>query len=180
MRFEFGYPRTECNCADCTINCEFIPGFLVPADLERLHKRIAPEQKLFSFAKQYLRASPGATILEARGFNQHGLVAELVQIPTLVPARKSDGSCVFLDEDKSCSIHEVAPYGCAFFDSHQSHAMSNEKSLRALQVIRETEPTSQYKQLWNRLHERGLTTPRPEVSRERMAEELKRRAADGK
>jgi hypothetical protein len=36
VRKEFGFVRTVCACGECTINCHFIPGYLIPADLERI------------------------------------------------------------------------------------------------------------------------------------------------
>ena len=42
--------------------------------------------------------------------------ARFVKLPTITPAVKPDGSCVFLTAEGKCQIHEVSPYGCAFFD----------------------------------------------------------------
>src|SRR5947209_5313490 len=112
-RTEFGFSRTQCDCADCTRNCHHLPGYLVPADLERMHRYLAPDQNLRAWAKEHLLASPGALVMsDARTF----------RIQTLVPARRSDGACVFLTADGRCAIHSVSPFGCAFFDSHMTHA----------------------------------------------------------
>jgi hypothetical protein len=39
-RTEFGYPRTVCSCRECSEYCHHLPGYLVPADLERLLQEI--------------------------------------------------------------------------------------------------------------------------------------------
>jgi hypothetical protein len=35
-RTELGFERTVCDCKACKINCEFIPGFLLPSDIRRI------------------------------------------------------------------------------------------------------------------------------------------------
>src|SRR5215467_1073893 len=82
-REEFGFARTVCDCSECSINCRFIPGYLIPADLDRIARHLGSEN-LIEFALENLLASPGATVFE-RG--------QVQQIPTLVPARRSDGAC---------------------------------------------------------------------------------------
>ena len=36
MREEFGFQRITCSCRKCSLWCEFVPGSLVPSDLDRL------------------------------------------------------------------------------------------------------------------------------------------------
>jgi hypothetical protein len=36
---------------------------------------------------------------------------------------------VFLTADDRCSIHAVAPFGCAYFDTHMSYARAHPRSL---------------------------------------------------
>src|SRR5262249_59688234 len=55
-------------------------------------------------------------------------------IPTLVPARKPDGSCRFLKNGR-CEIHAEAPYGCAYVSTEQSREESDAISARGLQEI---------------------------------------------
>jgi hypothetical protein len=102
-RTEFGYTRTVCGCGECTTNCRFMPGFLIPADLDRLF----PDDGGLDWAAANLLASPGALVM--RG-------GETFRIPTLVPATKPDGTCVNLSNSGLCQIHAAAPFGCAFFD----------------------------------------------------------------
>ncbi len=85
-RTEFGVARTECACDACVANCRFVPGALIPADLDRISKHLN-QPDLVQFAFENLLASPGAIIC-AQG--------ELITIPTLVPARGADGACRFL------------------------------------------------------------------------------------
>ena len=36
MRIFMGHCRTICNCDLCAINCRFIPGYLLPEDLDKI------------------------------------------------------------------------------------------------------------------------------------------------
>ena len=106
-RAEFGIARSSCACRDCQRNCRHMPGFLIPADLTRM---IPPGADPFLWAEANLLASPGALVAKD---------GKLFRIPTLVPAVKADGSCIHLTGGKrngKCAIHEIAPFGCAFFD----------------------------------------------------------------
>jgi hypothetical protein len=85
-RITFGFPRTECACAECVLNCQYIPGYLIPSDLTAIAAELGFDN-LLTFALEYLLASPGATVM-ANG--------EMFQIPTLVPARQANGACQFL------------------------------------------------------------------------------------
>lgn len=96
-RTEFGFPRTTCGCADCEVNCRYMPGFLIPADLERM---IPEGADPFVWAEKNVLASPGALAMQG---------GKTFRIHTLVPATKKDGSCIHLAEDGRCLIHEVSP-----------------------------------------------------------------------
>jgi Fe-S-cluster containining protein len=164
-RREFGFCRTHGACPECTRSCQHIPGYLVPADLERMHRSLAPDQDLHSWARQHLLASPGAVVLcRGRAF----------RIPTLVPARRLDGACVFLTADGRCAVHAVSPFGCAFFDAHMADAEADRRSRRGLWAVLEAwEAGGPYAQLWAALAREGLVAPAPEEARERL-----RRASD--
>jgi len=112
VRTEFGAQRTECACKLCVLNCKVRPGALIPADLDRMIPKWAddnPDEKhdLLTWAESNLLASPGAIVSKD---------GELFRISSLVPATREDGSCINLTADGRCSIHETAPFGCAFFD----------------------------------------------------------------
>lgn len=163
-RTEFGFERTECACSDCALNCKHLPGYLIPADVERIARHLG-YTNLGDFARDKLLASVGATVMNAEG--------HVFQIPTLVPRRKADGSCVFLDANDRCTIHPVSPYGCSFFDAHQSDGEANHRSGRGLQeVAREWTASSRsaYAVLWKLLFEAGLRAVPPHVARTRMKE----------
>ena len=100
-RTTFGFPRTECACAECTLNCRFVPGYLIPTDLAAMTAHLG-YRSVLTFALENLLASPGATVM-ADG--------QVFQIPTLVPARQANGACKFLTPENRCAIHVVSPFG---------------------------------------------------------------------
>jgi Fe-S-cluster containining protein len=163
-RAEFGFERSVCACHECTANCKFIPGYLVPADIERISRSLG-YSNVVTFALENLAASPGATVMNVEG--------RVFQIPTLVPQRRADGSCKFLDGQNRCTIHAVSPFGCAFFDAHQSADEANRKSGRGLQeVAGQWIPgcASLYAMLWKLLYSAGHRAIPPQVARRRMEE----------
>ena len=163
MRIFAGHWRTICNCDLCAINCRFIPGYLLPEDLDYIATFLG-YSKLSEFAEKNLLASPGAIVIKN---------GRLCRIRTLVPVRNDRGWCRFFD-GSLCTIHPVAPFGCAFFDSHQEQSESNAISAKGLQIIAglwEDQPRSLYCQIWNDLHGRGMRAPAPEECRDRMSEQ---------
>lgn len=163
IRTEFGFERTICSCDSCSNHCRFIPGYLVPSDLERI-ARFLGFKNLVTFAIENLLASPGAIVMKN---------GRLFRIPTLVPRRKKNGSCLFLDERGGCKIHVVSPYGCAFFDSHQTQEEANMRSSRGLEEIARlwTHPyIHTYTVIWRMLHGAGLCAPSPQDARRQMEE----------
>ncbi len=163
IRTEFGFERTACACSECAINCRFIPGYLIPADLDRIAGHLGSEN-LIEFALEHLLASPGATVLD-RG--------QMRQIPTLVPARRNEGACKFLDANNRCTIHEVSPFGCAFFDAHQSKAESDYRSGSGLvQIDRAWREDRPYSRLWLLLEALGKVGPSPVAARARLQQAL--------
>ena len=164
-RTEFGKNRTSCACHLCVTNCRFMPGFLIPADLDRL---LPPNADPFKWAERNLLASPGAMVMKD---------GQIFRIPTLVPATKSDGSCMHLSDKNLCTIHENAPFGCAFFDCGPPPEGLSEAGLRA--VMEEWRKCSSlYFLLWHHLNTRGKTQRSPEESRRRMREALEAEAEE--
>jgi hypothetical protein len=159
-RTEFGFCRTQCACRACTQNCRHIPGYLIPADLDRMHRHLAPEQDLRDWATQHLLASPGALVVRD---------GRALRIPTLVPTRRRDGVCVFLTTDGQCSIHAVSPFGCAFFDSHMPDSECDRRSKRGLGTVLSAWKTGDiYARLWIALAGDGLVAAAPEVARQQL------------
>ena len=139
VRTEFGVARTECACRSCVANCRFVPGALIPADLNRIAEYLN-ESDLTRFAFDNLLASTGAIIYTRSG---------LICVRTLVPARRADGACRFLTAGDRCSIHAVSPYSCAMFDCKQSREEADALSLRGLmEVAKAWQRGDMYAQLW--------------------------------
>src|SRR5690349_8133979 len=119
-----GFKRTECACKECVRNCYFIPGFLVPSDIHQIASYLN-QTDIVQFAFDNLLASPGATVIAA---------GEILQIPTIVPARRPDSACRFLKEDR-CTVHTVSPYACRFFDHSQTKEQADTISIEGLMEI---------------------------------------------
>jgi hypothetical protein len=156
-RTEFGVARSECACEGCTVNCRFMPGFLIPSDLGRM---IPVTADPFAWAVENLQASPGALVArDGRTF----------RIPTLVPASRSDGSCIHL-RDGRCNIHAVSPFGCAFFGCGAAGGPA--LSGTGLRTIAAAGVGSLYHRLWRHLKSRGRVARSPEEKRAAMREHL--------
>lgn len=156
-RTEFGFNRTVCACSVCVRYCKHVPGYLIPADLDRIRGHLGGETPLQAWADTFLRASLGAIVRQA---------GQLRRIPTLVPARRVSGACVFLTAGDRCQIHAAAPYGCAFFDAHQPHEESVRRSLRGLQSVADAWASDgMYARVWRALDAAGLRAVSPEVAR---------------
>lgn len=106
---------------------------LAPGDVERIaaHLGNTPGEVLGSL----LLASPGALVMHMNP------VPRAFRIPTIVPATKPDGTCIWLQEDGRCAIHSVAPAGCAYFDAHMS---VNEGSARSAWFLRRIMESDKY------------------------------------
>lgn len=154
-RNEYGYARTSCACANCATNCRFMPGYLIPSDLTRMHPDTAT---VYEWAIANLLASPGAAVLRN---------GKVFRIPTLVPATKQDGSCIHLTDNALCVIHPVAPFGCAFFDCKNDRYELSAEGLR--EVMHSWQINSLYAQVWQYLYHNGKTQVSANVLRERMA-----------
>jgi len=108
------FERTVCACDDCRACCKRQPGPLGVGDLQRIARIVdEPDGKFV--------ASNGAVVEDRSG--------QRFRIRTITPARKPDGSCVFLDADERCTIHGDAPLGCAYFDTHMSAAEGGRRSV---------------------------------------------------
>jgi hypothetical protein len=113
------------------------------------------------FAEENLLASPGALAVKD---------GKLIRIRTIVPARNKEGWCKFFD-GRYCTIHPVAPFGCAFFDHHQDPRESefiSKLGLTRVAAIWKEKPRSLYSRIWQYLHDLGLISPAPEESRNLM------------
>ncbi len=155
MRTEFGHPRSVCACDNCRLNCQFMPGYLIPADLERM---IPDGSDPFVWAKQNLLASPGALVLKG-GQEQ--------RVRTMVPAvNKETGACAHF-QNGCCTIHAIAPFGCAFFDC-QSQPNDELGRLGLIAVIKAWDEDALYARLWRHLELHNKKQKSPDVLREKM------------
>jgi hypothetical protein len=135
LREELGFCRTICGCAFCQAPCRHIPGGLMPADVSRL---CPSGQDVLSWAEQHLRALVG------------------LPAPTLVPARRPGGACHWLFDGR-CAVHNVAPFGCAFFDSHMLAAEVDRRSAAAVRARQEdAKAQGPHFRVWQHLCRLGL------------------------
>lgn len=111
------FERTTCACDGCTKLCKRQPGPLASRDFIRIqrHLQVTPDA-----LKEKLWASPGALVKDGYG--------KVERIGTITPQFQR-GRCVFLDANDRCSIHPVAPFGCAYFDTHMSNVTANPRSI---------------------------------------------------
>jgi Fe-S-cluster containining protein len=118
------FARTTCACPTCVQCCRDQPGPLRPGDFERIaaHLGETPAQ-----AAAHFWASPGAVAMDTRTGRQF-------RIGTITPQRVG-GRCVFLDAQDRCGIHAVAPFGCAYHDTHQSTAEGQRRSAWAMRLV---------------------------------------------
>lgn len=122
------FERTTCDCANCTAGCKTMPGSLIPGDVERIAVHTGHSGDTV-WILDYFLASPGAKVTMRASAAQVAMgvllpgarySAEMVtfRVPTIVPRQKPDGSCVFLAAAGHCTVHAVAPFGCAYHDTH--------------------------------------------------------------
>ena len=159
MRTEFGFERTVSTTKMDIECCKRMPGFLVPADLERLAEAFGLNP--IEFAKRHLLASPGALVI----FN-----GKMRRVPTLVPDRDPrTGHCKFFRNDL-CTIHAVAPYGCSFFDYDMDDDEGRERSLAGTEaVMKAWDDDDGYAALWYILNMVGRHAPGPEECRKHLS-----------
>jgi len=135
VREEHGFRRTSCGCELCKVHCRHLPGALDPSDLPRL---CLPDHDIFTWAEQHLRA------LTDKPY------------PTLVPARQQNGHCHWYFDGK-CAVHDVAPYSCAFFDSHmEDDEVHRRVETTAAVIRRDAAADGLYVRVWRHLCGKGL------------------------
>jgi hypothetical protein len=134
----------------------FMPGFLIPADLERM---IPSGINAFEWAEVNLLASPGALVMKD---------GEKFRIPTLVVASKDDGCCIHYQQ-RRCGIWNISPFGCAFFGcgAKDEHRLANDGLMAVYDAWHEEQ--SLYSRIWHHLWNSDQRADAPEVRRARMA-----------
>ena len=101
------YERSYCGCDMCKAACHNMPGMLAPGDLQQIAVECDKEPTDLSWVNTHFCASAGAAVL---------IDGNPARIPTIVPAQKPNGHCVFLNDEDRCEIHRVAPFGCRCFN----------------------------------------------------------------
>lgn len=163
-RIEFGVNRTSCGCQLCRVYCRFMPGYLIPADLERL---IPADVVAEDWAKAHLLASEGALVA-----NSH--TGRSWRVPTLVPATLPESMACHWYESGRCTVHENAPFGCAFF-SHHSKSSEFDLSANGLRAIMDdVAADGLYYRLWKFLNTHHFNASSAEYRRKKLAKGLQR------
>lgn len=112
------FERTKCACAECVKYCKRQPGPLAPEDWERIQKHLGATD---AEMRELFWASPGCLAKDVFG--------NTTRIGTITPRYdRRRKRCVFLGDDDRCKIHEVAPFGCAYFDTHMSNVTAHPRS----------------------------------------------------
>lgn len=131
--------RTYCDCRRCKAFCRTMPGDLAPGDLERIANYLGIELTDEFVHKNFL-AAQGRTLPED-GTDKI--------VPTIVPAQKTDGSCVFLTSDERCAIHTVAPFGCSKFNYCDEPTPDDFRRMK--RMLNEAQHDDEYLSQWARL-----------------------------
>lgn len=157
------FTRTHCSCAQCKAACRTMPGTLAPGDVERIADYFGVEITPDFISKNF-RASDGFRIHKS---------GEHMTVPTIVPAQKSNGECIFY-ANGSCTVHEVSPFGCSQFmvcDDTVEGSFATDEKLHALVDACQESPA--YVTVWGHLFQRGLTAPPLKERKLAFTEELK-------
>lgn len=85
--------RHGCKCPECIECCERDPGWFMPDEIPIAAGYLGLSEE--EFIKKYC--------------TEHEDEDAIVISPTTKPGKKS---CIFLNRDKECDIHEVKPYEC--------------------------------------------------------------------
>ena len=107
MNFE----RHSCTCEWCVRACKVQPGMLIPGDLAKMG--IAS----IEVAQSHLVASINQW-MPFKSPKRSGVVVIRHLVPKRLPqpGKKKLGQCHYLVNDR-CTIHEHAPFGCAYFNA---------------------------------------------------------------
>lgn len=153
IRVAYGAVRSSCSCTQCQEACRTVPGYLTEPDLYRLSGRDTLAG-IVAWAYDHLLASAGALV------SQNGV---RMRIRTLVPARKPGTTeCHWLLANGQCAVHELSPFGCAFFDRHTDGlALSSQALGEIARAWTTDQDKSLYCQVWRRLYRMGKEAPDP-------------------
>lgn len=153
------FSRTVCACESCVAPCRTMPGALAPGDAERIAAQLGqpygPE-----FLEKHFQASQGSLV----GKRLPSGDVQTFRIPSLVPKLTASG-CTFLNSaenggDNKCTIHEVAPFGCAYCDMHMTREAGDERSKWLnLEILKSHMQGGEYRQAVQFLYSIGNIAP---------------------
>ena len=144
------FERTTCACNECKLACRHMPGALIPGDAEAIAGHLGV-QATDEWIEQHFRASDGAKVV---------LQGNFLAVPSMVPAQKADGSCTFLDDDGRCTVHPVAPFGCAYLDMHMGQSEADERSQATIRAqLEDLAKQGDHSKHIANLAEKGLVAP---------------------
>lgn len=108
---------TSCNCEKCISACKNDPGRLIPEDLPKLAEFLnysVEELIISSLVKIPLTSKSEIYAYAPAKLKGKRLLAKP---GTVVPDyySKERGTCIFLDENGMCTIHEVKPFECGAY-----------------------------------------------------------------
>ena len=139
------FARTVCSCAQCISCCTSQPGSLAAGELEAIAAHLDLPVRV---AALKFWASPGALLMNST-------TGATFRLGTITP-RLVRGRCVFLDAEDRCTIHAVAPFGCAAFDTHMPASEAQPRS----QWLARSQADPAYQSLRRTLREATSYKPR--------------------
>lgn len=155
--------RSECSCAMCQAACRHMPGMLIPGDIDRIAESLDTTPSEDFIAKNF-RASNGMKAL---------CQGNLVVIPTIVPAQKPNGECVFYSGGK-CTVHKASPFGCSHFKvCDNSEEGVKESGGRVRLAANAIANSVDYSLMWGFLHRKGLVPAPIEERKAALATEIR-------
>ena len=107
----------SCNCPQCVSACKNDPGRLIPDDLPKLAEflNFTTEELIIScLVKIPISKKEGIYALAPAKLKGKRLLAKP---GTVVPDYyvKEHGTCIFLDDEGLCTVHEVKPFECGAY-----------------------------------------------------------------
>jgi Fe-S-cluster containining protein len=164
------FERTVCDCVGCKIGCHTMPGCASVGDVENIAAHLGQKPDREFLIKNF-RLSTAAKVGR---YTSDGMAITIV--PTITPAQREDGRCVFLTDDDQCSVHPVSPIGCSHCDVHQTK-YDGDIVVGAMlrEILQDREDRGPYFKACAALIEAGKTSP--DVEGRRRSFELQLRLA---
>jgi len=164
-----------------------MPSFLIPEDVvpymvvtdfitEDNAEQELDIDEVLPWARKNLLASDGAYVRVPES-------DKIVQIPTLVPASRKNGSCVhFNQKTRLCGVHDQSPFGCRMFscgmDEKRANALSAFAAARLAKMwdtlCKDVDSLSEdeglYAAIWLKLEDAGHKRKRSTIALRKVVE----------